>query len=98
MEKICAVNAKEKEHDTAYHFTWNNQYNRLFNKKDTGRCIDSNGNCGYHKLFYAQQSIISVAVALIPRNSAYGSSVSYKGADRIWRCCCCDFDGIVCDC
>lgn len=30
------------------------------------------------------------------RNSAYGSCV-YKGADRIWRCCCCDFDGIVCD-
>lgn len=25
--KICAVNVKEKEHDTAYHFTWNNQYN-----------------------------------------------------------------------
>ncbi len=26
MAKICAVNVKEKEHDTAYHFTWNNQY------------------------------------------------------------------------
>lgn len=25
--KTCAVNVKEKEHDTAYHFTWNNQYN-----------------------------------------------------------------------
>ena len=37
-----------------------------FQPKDTGSCIGSNGDCRYCKLFYAKQSIISVAVALIP--------------------------------
>lgn len=66
MEKICAVNVKEKEHDTAYHFTWNNQYNRLFNKKIPVVVLIVMGIVGIASSFYAQQSIISVAVALIP--------------------------------
>ena len=37
------------------------------------------GIAGIASSFYAKQSIISVAVALI------------------WRCCCCDAYGIVCD-
>lgn len=31
------------------------------------------------------------------RYSAYGSCISYRRADRLWRCCCCDAYGIVCD-
>ena len=27
--------------------------------------------------------------------SAYGSCISYRRADRLWRCCCCDAYGIV---
>lgn len=55
------------------------------------------GIVGIVSSFYAKQSIISVAVA-DSRYSAYGSCVSYRRADRLWRCSCCDAYGIVCDC
>ena len=48
------------------------------------------GIVGIVSSFYAKQSIISVAVALIP-------GIVLMAADRLWRCSCCDAYGIVCD-
>ena len=55
------------------------------------------GIVGIASSFYAKQSIISVAVALIPGIVLMAAAISYRRADRLWRCCCCDAYGIVCD-
>lgn len=55
------------------------------------------GIVGIASSFYAKQSIISVAVALIPGIVLMAAAFLTGGADRLWRCCCCDAYGIVCD-
>ena len=55
------------------------------------------GIVGIASSFYAKQSIISVAVALIP-GIVLMAAAFHRRADRLWRCSCCDAYGIVCDC
>ena len=54
------------------------------------------GIVGIASSFYAKQSIISVAVALIP-GIVLMAAAFLTGEQRLWRCCCCDAYGIVCD-
>ncbi len=56
------------------------------------------GIVGIASSFYAKQSIISVAVALIPGIVLMAAAFLTGEQNRLWRCSCCDAYGIVCDC